>query len=437
MDVSRLAPVWSHLTQLRPVRGEGVYLFDESGERWTDFTSGIGVVNTGHAHPHVVAALREQAERLLFAQVGVAPSPLVFELAERLERVSPEGIDTFFFTNSGAEATEAAVKLARHATGRPNVVVFQGSFHGRTHLTMAMTTSKTVYRQRYPGLAGAIAVAPFPHAYRYGWSEDETVAFALRELDQLLAGQCAPDETAAFVIEPVLGEGGYVPAPTAFLTGLRERADRHGILLVIDEVQTGFGRTGTLWNVTQHGVRPDAVIMAKGLGSGLPISGIGARADLMARWERGTHGGTYGGGSLLPIAAAHATLDVMERERLPERAAEHGRRLTEGLRALQVRHRVMGDVRGPGLMVGVECTRPGGEPDGGAAKAVQRACLDERLLLLTCGTADNVVRWIPPLVVSEAQIDAALAVFERALESVADERAAHDGERVPGRNGGR
>ena len=416
MDVSRLAPVWSHLAELRPVRGEGVYLFDESGERWSDFTSGIGVVNTGHAHPHVVAALRAQAERLLFAQVGVAPSPLVFELAARLGRISPEGIDTFFFTNSGAEATEAAVKLARHATGRPNVVVFQGSFHGRTHLTMAMTTSRTIYRQRYPGLAGAIAVAPFPHAYRYGWSEDEAVAFALRELDQLLASQSAPDETAAFVIEPVLGEGGYVPAPTAFLAGLRERADRHGILLVIDEVQTGFGRTGTLWNVTQHGVRPDVTIMAKGLGSGLPISGIGARAELMERWERGTHGGTYGGGSLLPIAAAHATLDVMEREALPANAAARGERLRSGLRALQRRYPAIGDVRGPGLMVGVEFGDAGGGPDGATAKAVQRACLDERLLLLTCGTFDQVIRWIPPLVVSDAQIDEALATFARALE---------------------
>lgn len=416
MSAAHLAPVWSHLSPLRPVRGEGVYLFDQAGERWTDFTSGIGVVNTGHAHPHVVAALRDQAERLLFAQVGVAPSPLVASLAERLAAVSPDGIDTFFFTNSGAEATEAAVKLARHATGRPNVVVFQGSFHGRTHLTMAMTTSKTIYRHRYPGLAGAIAVAPFPYAYRYGWSEDEAVAFALRELDQLLAGQSAPDETAAFVIEPVLGEGGYVPAPSAFLQGLRERADRHGIALVIDEVQTGFGRTGSLWNVTQHGVRPDVTIMAKGLGSGLPISGIGARAELMAHWERGSHGGTYGGGSLLPLAAAHATLDVMEREALPANAAERGEQLRAGLRTLQQRYPVIGDVRGPGLMVGVEFSAPGGEPDDAAAKAVQRACLDERLLLLTCGTHDNVIRWIPPLVVQAAQIDAALATFERALE---------------------
>jgi 4-aminobutyrate aminotransferase len=416
MTIDHLAPVWSHLTTAPVVRGEGIYLFEEDGTRWTDFTSGIGVVNTGHAHPRVVAALREQAERLLFAQMNVVISPRAAALAERLAGVAPEGIDRFFFTNSGAEATEAAVKLARHATGRPTIVVFQGSFHGRTHLTMAMTTSKTVYRRRYPELAGGIVDAPFPYAYRYGWSEASAVDFALRELDVLMKGQAAPDEIAAFVIEPVLGEGGYVPAPARFLEGLRERADRYGILLVIDEVQSGFGRTGTLWNCQQSGVRPDVLIMAKGLASGLPLSALGARAEIMARWEPGTHGGTYAGGSLLPIAAAHATLDVMEGERLPERAAELGERLREGLRSLQRQHSVMGDVRGPGLMVGVEFTASDGAPDAATAKAVQRACLDERLLLLTCGTFDNVIRWIPPLVVRAEQIDEAVRVFGRAVE---------------------
>jgi 4-aminobutyrate aminotransferase len=418
MKLEYLSPVWSHLTTAPVVRGEGVYLFEEDGTRWTDFTSGIGVVNTGHAHPTVVAALREQAERLLFAQMNVVVSPRTAALAERLAAVSPEGIDRFFFTNSGAEATEAAVKLARHATGRPTIVVFQGSFHGRSHLTMAMTTSKTIYRRRYPELAGGIVDAPFPYAYRYGWSEGHAVDFALRELDVLMKGQAAPDEIAAFVIEPTLGEGGYVPAPRAFLEGLRERADRYGILLAIDEVQSGFGRTGTFWNVDQAEVRPDVLIMAKGLGSGLPISAIGARAEIMERWQPGTHGGTYAGGSLLPIAAAHATLDVMRDERLPEHAAARGSELRAALRALQVDHPVMGDVRGPGLMVGVEFTAPDGGPDAATAKAVQRACLEERLLLLTCGTFDNVIRWIPPLVVRAEQIEEAVGTFGRALEHV-------------------
>jgi 4-aminobutyrate aminotransferase len=431
-----LAAVTPHLSDLRPVRGEGVHLYDADGTRWTDFTSGIGVVNTGHAHPRVVAAVRAQAERLLFAQIGVAPSPLVGALAERLAGLLPGGLDRLFFTNSGAEATEAAVKLVRHATGRPNVVVFQGSFHGRTHLTMAMTTSKTIYRHRYPGLAGGIVVAPFPHAYRWRMAEDDAVDFALAELDVLLKGQSAPDETAAFVIEPVLGEGGYLPAPRRFLEGLRARADATGALLVVDEVQSGFGRTGAIGGGDGDGVRPDVVIMAKGLGSGLPISAIAARAATAERWERGTHGGTYGGGSTLPLAAALATCDVMIEERLPERAAARGARLTAGLRTLQARDAGVGDVRGPGLMVGVEFVVPGTDParpprpDAARAKAVQRACLDERLLLLTCGTFENVVRWIPPLVVSDDQIDGALATFERALAATAD--AAPGGRRATG-----
>jgi 4-aminobutyrate aminotransferase len=414
-----LAPVTPRLSGLRPVRGEGVHLFDDEGTRWTDFTSGIGVVNTGHAHPRVVAAVRAQAERLLFAQIGVATSPLAGELAERLVGLLPGGLDRVFFTNSGAEATEAAVKLARHATGRPNVVVFQGSFHGRTHLTMAMTTSKTIYRHRYPNLAGGIVVAPFPHAFRWGMTEDAAIDFALAELDVLLKGQSAPDETAAFVIEPVLGEGGYLPAPRRFLEGLRARADASGALLVIDEVQTGFGRTGRMWCCETSGVRPDVLIMAKGLGSGLPISAVAARAETMARWESGTHGGTYGGGSTLPLAAALATIDVMLHERLPENAAARGRRLTAGLRELQAREPAIGDVRGPGLMVGVEFVDRDGRPDAARTKAVQRACLGERLLLLTCGTFENVIRWIPPLVVTDEQIDDALAVFARALRHTA------------------
>jgi 4-aminobutyrate aminotransferase len=410
-----LSPVTPCLTHLRPVRGERIYLHDEAGVRWTDFTSGIGVVNTGHAHPSVVAAIRAQAERLLFAQIGIGTSPLAGALAQRLVGLLPEGLGQVFFTNSGAEATEAAVKLVRHATGRPNVVVFQGSFHGRTHLTMAMTTSKTIYRHRYPNLPSGIVVAPFPHAYRWRMSEDDAVDFALSELDVILQGQTAPDETAAFVIEPVLGEGGYVPAPKRFLQGLRERADAMGALLVIDEVQSGFGRTGRLFAIDHHGIRPDALIMAKGLGSGLPISAVAAAPATMARWEPGSHGGTYGGGSLLPLAAALATCDVMERERLPENAAARGARLQAQLRSLQVDHPEIGDVRGLGLMVGVEFTDAAGRPDPARAKAVQRAAIEARLLLLTCGTFGNVIRWIPPLVVTDAEIDDAVTIFARAL----------------------
>jgi 4-aminobutyrate aminotransferase len=413
-----LASVWTHLTDVRPVRGQGVWLEDEDGHAWLDMTSGIGVTNTGHAHPRVVAAVREQAERLLFGQANIVRLPQADELAQRLARVTPDGIDTFFFSNSGAEAVEAAVKLARHATGRQNVVVFQGSFHGRTHLAMAMTTSKTAYRHRYQPLPAGSFVAPFPHALQLGMDEDRATQFALEQLDLVLAGQTAPDETAAIVVEPVLGEGGYVPAPPAFLRGLRERCDRHGILLILDEVQSGFGRTGRMFAAEHAGVRPDVLVMAKGLGSGFPISAIGAGADVMARWEPGTHGGTYGGGNPVVLAAASATIDVVVDEDLAGNAATRGQQLRDGLRTLLTQHGLDADVRGPGLMVGVEFLRDH-HPDPGVAKAVQRGCLDERMLILTCGTYGDTLRWIPPLVASRDEIDQALQRFDRALERAA------------------
>lgn len=414
-----LSPVWSHLTQLRPVRGAGVELFDEDGNSYLDFTSGIGVTNTGHAHPAVVEAIRRQAGELLFGQINVVITPAAERLARVLQGLLPEKLGSLFFSNSGAEAIEAAVKLARHATKRSNVVVFQGSFHGRTGQAMALTTSKTVYRRHYQPLPAGVFVAPFPYAYRYGWDEDSTVDFALRELELLLTTQSAPDETAAFLIEPVLGEGGYVPAPPRFLRGLRRIADQHGVMLIFDEIQTGFGRTGQLFAYQHSDVVPDVLVMAKGLASGLPLSAIAASPELMARWGVGTHGGTYGGGSTVPLAAALATIEVMEREQLPANAAAMGAHLLRRLRALQAEHGIIGDVRGLGLMVGVEFTSADGQPLGAAAKSVQRAALGERLLLLTCGPYDNVVRWIPPLVVTEAQLDAALDIFGRAVSAAA------------------
>lgn len=413
-----LAPVWTHLTQLQPVRGEGIYLYDKEGHRYTDFTSGIGVINTGHCHPRVVKAIQEQASQLLFGQMNCVIPPTSIRLAEKLNAITPPSIDRFFFANSGAEATEACVKLAKAATGRQHVIVFQGSFHGRTHLAMAMTTSKTVYRHKYQPLPSGIFVAPFPYSYYYGWDEATTTEFCLKQLDLLLHGQTAPDETAAIIIEPILGEGGYVPAPAPFLRALREICDQHGILLIIDEVQSGFGRTGKFFCYEHAEVLPDILVMAKGLGSGLPISGIAASASLMDRWTPGTHGGTYGGGSAIAGAAACATIDVLLEEGLVENAAARGQQLMQGLRQLQAQHPVMGDVRGKGLMVAVEFTHPDGRPAPEIAGEVLQHCLQQRLLLLACGTYKNVLRWIPPLVVSEEQVEEALGVFGAGLRSL-------------------
>ena len=413
-----LSPVWTHLTEIQPERAEGIYIYDAEGNRYTDFTSGIGVVNTGHGHPKVVSAIQEQANSLIFGQMNIVISPITVALAEALNEVTPEAIDCFFFSNSGAEAVEASVKLARQATGRKNVIVFQGSFHGRTAQTMAMTTSKYIYRYNYQPLPGGVFVAPFPYSYFYGWDEQQTTDFCMKQLDLLLKSQTAPSETAAIVIEPVLGEGGYVPVPAKFLQGLREVCDEHGILLIVDEVQSGFGRTGKFFGFEHANIEPDIIIMAKGLGSGMPISGIASRRDLMEKWKPGTHGGTYGGGNAIVAAAAKATIQVIKEENLVENAQQMGERLQVGLHHLQEEYSAIGDIRGRGLMIGAEFSDKNGQPDKKTAKAVAKACIDRNLLLLTCGSYENVIRWIPPLIVTGEQIDDALGIFEEALQEV-------------------
>jgi len=416
-SLNLLAPAWSHLTTMQPERGEGIYLYEADGTRWIDFTSGIGVTNTGHCHPRVVKAIQEQAAKLIQGQINIVVSQPTLKLAELLNSVTPEPINRFFFSNSGAEATEAAVKLSRHATKRTNLITFQGSFHGRTAQTMAMTNSKNVYRASYQPLPSGIFVAPFPYSYYYGWDDDMTIDFCLRELDLLFKTQSAPEETAAIIIEPVLGEGGYIPAPERFLCELREICNHYGILLVVDEVQTGFGRTGKLFCYENAGIVPDIIIMAKGLGSGMPISGIASTEAIMSSWKPGAHGGTYGGGALA-AAAGVATVQTMIDEDLPGNAARMGERLMDGLTELQGRYPVIGDVRGRGLMVAAEFTASDKHPDKTTTKAVQTACIERNLLLLTCGSYENVIRWIPPLVVNEQQIDEALTIFEDALSSV-------------------
>jgi 4-aminobutyrate aminotransferase len=414
-----ISPVWTRYTPIVVERAEGATVYDRDGTRYLDFTCGIGVTNTGHCHPKVVRAIQEQAAKLLHGQANIVFHPPLLDLAEELRTIVPAGLDSFFFSNSGAEAVEGAVKLARHATGRPNVIVFQGSFHGRTALTMALTTSKTIYRAGYQPLPAGVFVAPYPYAYRYGWNPEETEAFCLRELEFLLKTQTAPSETAAILVEPVLGEGGYVVPPPGFLAGLRRICDEHGILLIGDEIQSGFGRTGKWFAVEHFGVVPDIMVMAKGLASGLPLSGVAARRELMERWVPGSHGGTYGGNAVA-CAAAVATIRVVQEEGLLENATRMGTYLMERLRALQTEFPVIGDVRGLGLMIGAEFTAPDGSPATDLAKAVGKGCLERHLLLLTCGPWGNTVRWIPPLTVTQEQMAEALAAFEDALaEAVA------------------
>ncbi len=410
-----MSPVWTRIFPIQAERAEGCYIYAENGKKYLDFTCGIGVTNTGHCHPKVVEAIREQAGLFLHAQANIVVHKPMMQLIEELRTIVPPAIDGFFFSNSGAEALEGAVKLARAATGKPNIIVFSGSFHGRTAGTMALTTSKTIYRSGFQPLPAGVFVAPYPYAYKLGMSEEKAAEYCLNALEELLLSQTSVAETAAILIEPELGEGGYVVPPAAFMKGLRAFCDRTGILLIFDEVQSGFGRTGK-WFAQEHfGVVPDIMTVAKGIASGMPLSGVFSRLDLMKKWQAGSHGGTYGGNALA-CAAGVATIRAMRDEDMPGNASRRGVQLATGLRKLQEEYPVIGDVRGLGLMIGTEFTVNGKPAEKALIKSIVHACEERGLLLLTCGTYDNVIRWIPPLIVDETQINDGLRIFGEALK---------------------
>lgn len=408
-----LSPAVRQATPVVVDHAKGSWITGVDGRRYLDFTTGIGVTSTGHCHPRVVAAAREQIGSVIHAQATTVMHRPLLRLTEKLGEVLPDALDAVFYANSGSEAVEAAIRLARMATSKPNIIAFHGGFHGRTVGAASVTTAGSKFRSGFSPLMGGVHIAPFPDAIRYQWSESESVAFALRELDLLLSTISHVQDTAAFLIEPVLGDGGYLPTPVAFMQGLRERASEHGILLIVDEVQAGVGRTGRFWGHDWAGIVPDILVFAKGIASGFPISGIAASLATMSMAWPGSQGGTYGGNAVA-AAAAIATLDVIADEGLVENAAERGHQLMKGLCSLMSAYPSMADVRGYGLMIGVEFAI-GSRPLPDLAAAVQQAAIAEDLLLLTCGTRANVVRIIPPLTVSSEEIEIGLAAFERAL----------------------
>jgi 4-aminobutyrate aminotransferase len=413
--MGEIAGVWARYTDIELAHASGCWITGADGTRFLDFTSGIAVASTGHCHPRVVAAICEQAQRAVHAQVNCYRHPLLAELADALDDVTPAPIDTFFCSNSGAEAVEAAVKLARRATGRTNLIVFDGAFHGRTALTMAMGSSRVVTRSGSQPLPAGITVAPYP--------QDDTeveAARCLAALERILMTHTAPEETAAVFVEPVLGEGGYVVPSPSFVRGLRAFCDRHALVLVADEVQSGFGRTGRFFAFEHAGVTPDIVVMAKGLASGFPMSAIGASAALMEHWPPGTHGGTYGGNPM-GCAAALATLDVIRSERLVENARERGRQLLDGLHHLRSEFPAIREVRGIGLMAAIDVHD---EHNVDHARARVRAIIEHcreqsRLLVLPVGPWETSIRLMPPLVVDGAEISHALEALREALQSAA------------------
>ncbi|KAL6060834.1 Aminotransferase class III-fold pyridoxal phosphate-dependent enzyme [Balamuthia mandrillaris] len=432
-----LSPVWTHLTDLTVEKAAGSYIWCTQGKKYLDFACGIGVTNTGHCHPRVVEAIQKQAATLLHGQINIVYHKPMLELVEELQPVVPKGLDTFFFSNSGAEAVEASVKLARHATKKQNVITFQGSFHGRTIGTMSLTNSKTIYRRNYGPLMSGVHVAPYAYCYRCPLSsssssssckEEDCCDEPLQQLELLLKRETAPEETAAVLVEPVLGEGGYTMPPVSFMRGLRRLCDKHGMLLIADEVQTGFARTGRYFGIEHFGeeARPDIMVFAKGVASGLPLSGIVARAELHKNWIPGTHGGTYGGNAVA-CAAAVATQRVIKEEGLVENSHKRGAQLRAALEGLKAKYPQIGDVRGPGCMIGLEFKDRvehlrGGQTrenkDGvkyGFAGALTKNCAKHGLLLLSCGVHET-IRFIPPLTIGDEEVALGIELFEKGLQ---------------------
>jgi 4-aminobutyrate aminotransferase len=413
-DAELISPAYSRYTDLVVDHALGAHLYTVDGRDVLDFGCGIGVTNLGHLHPAVVKAVHEQVDKLWHTSVTTL-NPKMIDAAAALVAIAPDGLDQVFLNNSGAEAVESSIKLARRATGRTDIVAFTGGFHGRTYGAMTLTASKSKYRNGVGPFLPGVHHVRYPHCFRYcDHGADQPCPLARGdEIEHLFKTTVPSDTVAAIVVEPLQGEGGFVVPPPAFLPRLREICDEHGILLVCDEVQSGFGRTGRFFCVEHSGVRPDIMCVAKAFGNGLPIAGIVATHAVMSAWHPGEHGTTYGGNAVA-CAAAVAVIETMRAERLPERAATLGKRVIDRLSGWSDRFAEVGDVRGLGLMIGIEFMR-GRSPAPDIAANVQRRCVENDLLVLTCGIDDNVVRLLPPLTIGEEELDRGVDILERCI----------------------
>lgn len=404
-----VSDVWAKTTDLRVVRGHGCRVVDVDGVEYLDFTAGIAAASTGHAHPRVVQAISDQAARFIHAQQNVYTHDLLGPLADRLAEITPDPIDTFFFANTSDEAIEVAVKVAKQATGRHSIVVLDGAFHGRTNLTMAMSTSRSIDRAGYGPFPPGIFVAPFPDPHAS--DQEAEISGALRGLDRLFQTQVVPSEIAAIVVEPVISERGYIPTPSAFVSGLAERCREHGILLIADETQSGFGRTGRMFAIEAHDVEPDMLCMAKGIASGFPFAALGMRRSLDESWPTGSQGGSSNGNPI-GCAAALATIDVLTEPGFLDNVQARGNQLIDALREMQQLDPALRYVRGRGLMVATEFEHP-----ERAAAVVQHCLHEHRVILMTAGTRNRTIRWMPPLVVTAAEISEATDAFAAAIRA--------------------
>ena len=406
---SHLSGVWSTVTDLQIERGAGSRIIDVNGHEYLDFTGGRGAASTGYAHPKITQAIADQAARIVHAQINVYRHDKLAPLASKLASITPERLDTFYFGSTSDEIIEAAVKLAKHATDRRNIVVFDGAFHGRTHYTLAMSSSRALDRAGYGPLPGGVFVAPFPDPHAS--DQEAEVSRALRGLDRILSTQMSGDKIAAIVIEPVIGERGYIPTPSGFIAGLAKRCEEHGILLIADETQSGFGRTGKMFATESLDVEPDIICMAKGMASGFPFAALGTRRELDDRWVTGSHSGSSNGNPL-GCAAALATIEVLEEPGFLDNVKARGDQLIDALRELQQLDQALLHVRGRGLMIATEFDT------AERANAVVEHCLREnRVILMTAGTRNRTIRWSPPLVVTADEVSDAVSAFSSAIRA--------------------
>lgn len=406
-----IAPVIETQYPIEIIDGKGSWVTGADGQQYLDFACGIATTNMGHRPDAVVAAAQAQLNKLWHAG-GTFLYESIVDAAEKIVDVTPDGIERVLFMNSGAEAVEASVKLARKVSGRQGIVTFRGGFHGRTMGSVTYTTSKAKYRQGYHPLLPSTFVTPFPHPFGWGMDQDEANAYALRELEFKFKHEVTPGEVAAFLVEPLQGEGGYYPASHAFIHALRSIANEHGILLILDEVQTGFGRTGDWFTSQVYDVRPDILVMGKAIANGLPLSAVGASTELFAQWPSGSHGTTFGGN---PVACAAAAANVDElREVIPgvEALSDHA---FSRWNDIKERHRVVGDIRGLGLMIGIDLVKEGNEPDTDAFASIGPYAHDAGMLILNCGPDGNVIRFIPPLNVSLEDLDRGIDILDDAI----------------------
>ncbi len=406
---AHLSNVWATATDLQIERGVGCRVIDVNGHEYLDFTAGLGAASTGHAHPKVTAAIAEQAGRIIHSQINVYRHDKLEPLANKLAEITPEGIDTFYFGSTSDEIVEAAVKLAKHATGRRNVIAFDGAFHGRTHYALAMSSSRAIDRAGYGPLPGGVFIAPFPDPHAS--DQEREVSRALRGLDRIMSTQVAAEQVAAFVIEPVIGERGYIPTPKGFMEGLARRCEEHGILLIADETQSGFGRTGKMFAIDALGVEPDIICMAKGISSGFPFAALGTRRASDEQWVTGSHSGSSNGNPIA-CAAALATIEVLQEPGFLDNVKARGDQLIDALRDMQQLDQALLHVRGRGLMVATEFDSPE------RAQAVVDHCFQKHnVILMIAGTFRRTIRWSPPLIVTQAEVDEAVSAFSSAIRA--------------------